>query len=305
MKIFITGGSGFLGKHLISFLSQNGHEIAAPTRSECDLTKYDDLRKYSIEYDVIYHLAAYTQAGDWCLTHSGEQWLMNQQINTNVLKWWFEHNRNAKLISMGTSCSYSPENDLVEENYSIGEPIESLHTYAMTKRMLYYGCKSLEKQYSMEYLHVVPSTLYGSGYHQDGRQMHFIFDLIRKILRGRDLGEEVELWGDGFQKREIVHVKDFLNNLQCLVSNGATGTFNLGTGTEHSIRSFAEIISEVCGFDFKKIKFNESKYVGARSKVLDVNKARAFIGNYSERSLIEGISEVVEWFENSKSHLSH
>ena len=171
--------------------------------------------------------------------------------------------------------------------------------------MLYYGCKSLEKQYSMEYLHVVPSTLYGSGYHQDGRQMHFIFDLIRKILRGRDLGEEVELWGDGFQKREIVHVKDFLNNLQCLVSNGATGTFNLGTGTEHSIRSFAEIISEVCGFDFKKIKFNESKYVGARSKVLDVNKARAFIGNYSERSLIEGISEVVEWFENSKSHLSH
>ena len=50
----------------------------------------------------------------------------------------------------------------------------------MTKRMLYQGVRALNKQFGMKYLCLVPSTLYGPKYHLDGRQMHFIFDLIRK-----------------------------------------------------------------------------------------------------------------------------
>ena len=44
----------------------------------------------------------------------------------------------AKLIAMGTSCSYAPDRELVEENYLEGQPIDSLFTYAMTKRMLHH-----------------------------------------------------------------------------------------------------------------------------------------------------------------------
>ena len=70
-----------------------------------------------------------------------------------------------------------------------GEPVKSLYTYAMTKRMLLQGVRALHQQYQLQWLCVVPSTLYGPGYHTDGRQMHFIFDLIRKILRGKYLGK--------------------------------------------------------------------------------------------------------------------
>ena len=132
---------------------------------------------------MIFHLAAWTQAGDFCLRHPGEQWLINQKINTNTLNWWQEDQPQAKLIFMGTSCSYSPDCRLLEDNYMIGEPIESLYTYAMTKRMLLQGARAINQQYGLEYLCTVPSTLYGPGYHTDGRQMHFIFDLVKKIMK--------------------------------------------------------------------------------------------------------------------------
>ena len=52
----------------------------------------------------------------------------------------------------------------------------------------------------------MPSTLFGTHYHDDERQSHFIFDLIKKILRGHFNNEEVRLWGDGNQIREIIEV---------------------------------------------------------------------------------------------------
>ena len=71
--------------------------------------------------------------------------------NTSVLGWWQRHQPQAKLICMGTSCSYDPARELSEENYLGGEPIDSLYTYAMTKRMLQVGLLALHKQYRMNY----------------------------------------------------------------------------------------------------------------------------------------------------------
>lgn len=302
MKIFVTGGAGFLGQHLIRQLSTERHEVIAPTSSECDLRDFNNLSNFPQKFDVIYHLAAYTQAGDWCLKHPGEQWIINQQINTNVLNWWFANQKQAKMVAMGTSCSYAPGQDLIETNYMSGEPIESLYTYAMTKRMLLQGLVALKKQYEMQYLYVVPSTLYGAGYHQDGRQMHFIFDLIRKILRGKEFGEEVILWGDGDQRREIVHVDDFLANLNSLLKSNKIEVYNLGSGEDYSIREFAILICSIVGYDFSKINFDTSRYVGAKSKVLNVSKAKEELGYFANRDLESGLRDVIDWFKTTKSY---
>jgi GDP-L-fucose synthase len=180
MKIIITGSSGFLGTYLSSYLEGQGHSLIKLTSQNCDLTITDSLKSYSNEkYDMIFHLAAWTQAGDFCIKYPGDQWIINQQINTNVLRWWARDQQQAKLIFIGTSCVYSPDSELRETDYMCGEPIDSLYTYAMTKRMLYQGARALSRQYNLCYLCAIPSTLYGSGYHTDGRQMHFIFDLIR------------------------------------------------------------------------------------------------------------------------------
>jgi len=296
MNIIVTGASGFLGRFLCEALEEQGHQVTRLDSKAADLTKDGSLDAFVEPYDRIYHLAAWTQAGDFCLHHPGEQWLINQRINTNVLSWWHARQPQAKLIAMGTSCAYDPALSLSEENYMRGEPIKSLFTYAMTKRMLYNGLTSLHKQFGHTYLCLVPSTLYGPHYHTDGRNMHFIFDLIRKILRGKEKGEPVVLWGDGHQKRELVFAPDFVNAALYLSDHVDNDIVNLGAGEEYSIREFAEKICSLVGFDPASIQYDTSRYVGARSKILDVNKLRRLMPDVAFTPLEQGLKETVSWF---------
>ncbi|MBM3229823.1 NAD-dependent epimerase/dehydratase family protein [Candidatus Parvarchaeota archaeon] len=305
MEILVTGSSGFLGSHLCRALEEKGHRLTKLTSKNCDLTDQNALSKFLASkhgrFGQIFHLAAWTQAGDFCLHHPGEQWIINQKINTSVLSYWHEFQPQAKLIFMGTSCSYDPALELKEENYMAGVPIESLFTYAMTKRMLYCGAKAISKQWGHKYLCLVPSTLYGPGYHTDGRQMHFIFDLIRKILRGKLYGERVVLWGNGQQKRELVHVGDFVSLLITLSGTRENDVINIGAGEEYSIREFSQLICRRVGFDFGKIEFDTSKYVGAKSKCLRVEKLRRIVPGYKMMPLEEGLKGTIEWFMANKS----
>ena len=297
MKTLVTGASGFLGQALCRVLRERGHEVVALNSRLADLRLAGSL--HALEhpaYDLIYHLAAWTQAGDFCLYHPGEQWIVNQQINTNVLAWWAESQPQAKLVAIGTSCAYAPDVLPVEDNYLTGTPIESLFTYAMTKRMLYVGLLALQKQYGLRYLCAVPSTLYGPGYHTDGRQMHFIFDLIRKILRGQRFGEPVVLWGDGHQKREVLFMDDFVTALVPLAEGCDNELVNIGAGVEASIREFAGKICGLVVYDPAAIQYDTSRYVGARSKYLCVDKLHRLLPAFLPRTLEHGLQAAVEWF---------
>lgn len=301
MNILVTGSSGFLGTALCAFLESSGMNVVQLNSRNCDLTKSESLLTFNdCPYDLIFHLAAWTQAGDFCLTHPGEQWIINQQINTNTLAFWNAHQSKAKLVFMGTSCAYAPGSDLRELAYMSGEPIDSLYTYAMTKRMLYQGARALSQQYGLKYLCAVPSTLYGPGYHSDGRQMHFIFDLIRKIIRGKEFNEPVILWGDGYQKREIVLVDDFIRILWLLTEKYHNDIFNIGAGQEFSIRAFAGHICDVVGFDPTSIEYDTSRYTGANSKCLNVEKARSAVP-YDLTALAEGLRRTITWFYETQS----
>jgi GDP-L-fucose synthase len=303
VKVVVTGSSGFLGGALCNFLERRGIAPVRLTSSNCDLRRPESLGRLGGEhFDLIFHLAAWTQAGDFCLRHPGEQWVINQQINTNVLAWWSQHQPQAKLVFMGTSCAYEPGSNLREEEYLAGEPIDSLYTYAMTKRMLLVGARALHKQYALKYLCAVPSTLYGPGYHTDGRQMHFIFDLIRKIIRGKEFGEPVVLWGDGEQKREIVLVDDFVRILWQLTEGFDNELFNIGAGEEHSIRTFARLICEIVGYPVEDIRYDVGRYVGATSKCLNVEKIRAALGPVRLTPLSDGLARTIKWFYSSGAY---
>ncbi len=305
MNVLVTGGTGFLGTTLTRHLRSGGHTVTALGSRDADLTRPEPLAAFSGErFDVIYHLAAWTQAGDFCLTHPGEQWIANQQINTNVLAWWQRHQPHAKLVAMGTSCSYSPDLPLVESEYLNGTPIESLYTYAMTKRMLLVGLRALAVQFGLRYLYLVPSTLYGPGYHTDGRQMHFIFDLIRKLLVAKASGPEAVLWGDGHQKRELIYVDDFVDTAVQLTSSVDNDLVNIGSGEEHTIREFAHAICELIDYDPARIQYDTSKYVGARSKVLDVSHLARLLTHRKVTSLQEGLRMTIDWFRRVKPQVA-
>lgn len=304
MQILVTGATGFLGTALCRALSAHGDSVTALGSRQADLRRPDALDAFNTtKYDLIYHLAAWTQAGDFCLRHPGEQWIINQQMNTHVLTWWQNSQPQAKFISMGTSCSYDPGMPLAEEHYLDGTPIDSLFTYAHTKRMLYIGQLALRRQFGLRFATFVPSTLYGPGYHTDGRQMHFIFDLIRKILRGKLYGEPVTLWGDGHQKRELIYIDDFVNIMLRLTTPLENEVLNIGAGEEFTIRHFAQLICGNVGYDFNAILFDTTKYVGAKSKCLDIAKLRRLDPTLRLTSLSEGLSRTITWFREHQAQL--
>lgn len=302
MKTLVTGATGFLGQELCRKLELLGHEVVRVHSRNADLRQAGALDKFNdLVLDRVYHLAAWTQAGDFCLYHPGEQWIINQQINTQVLDWWQRRQPQAMLIAIGSSCVYDPLMELREENYLLGSPTESLYTYAMTKRMLYIGMRALQRQYGHRFLCLVPSTLYGPDYHLDGRQMHFIFDVIRKIVRAKHLGETVRLWGDGHQRREVILRSDFVEAAIRLSDGCSFDLVNIGSGEEFTIRQFAELVCDMLDYDPELIEYDTSKYVGARSKCLRIDRLRELLPDWKLTPLSFGLKSTIEWVESNRS----
>ena len=304
MKVFVTGATGFVGRHLCAHLVANGHSVTTVDSKSAPGLALEHLQVFnSTRFDRIYHLAAYTRAGDFCSLYGGDQWIINQKLNTGVLEWWHRFQPQAQILAFGTSVSYAKGFELTENNYLKDEPIERFYSYAMTKRMLLVGLSELAKQYKHRYVYAVPSTVYGPEYHLDGRDLHFIYDLIFKIIRGKKLGTSVVLWGDGHQKRELIHIRDFIRGLDLICNHSENQVFNLGTGTEHSIREFATLICRHVGYDFNKVQFDASKNVGLRSKVLDISKINKVVGFTPQISLEQGLAETIRWCETVEERL--
>jgi GDP-L-fucose synthase len=304
-KVIILGSSGFLGRHLVEYLKALGVDVLGINSSNADLTDSNSLSTYvknPKEYDTIFHLAAYTQAGTFCDLMRADQWIVNQKMNTNVLAWWKECAPHATMVAMGTSASYALENPLEEKHYLDGLPYDKFYSYAMCKRMLLVGLQCMQKQYGMNYLYLIPSTLYGANYHTDGRQQHFIFDLVRKILRGKLRNETVTLWGDGEQRRELIFVNDFIRIMLHLMGTSSNEIYNIGGGEDYSIKQFAQMICDKVDYDFNKIQFDTNQYVGATSKILHISKLRNAYESYdvSKTPLDEGIREVITWFYDNE-----
>ena len=292
-NILVTGATGFLGGHLIEALEKEGFVIHISNTQVANLNNLNNLDIYDqINFDYIFHLAAVTKAGDYCLRHPGDQWLANQIINTNILKYWKERQPKAKMICMGTSCSYAPDIPMKEENYLIGTPEKSLYTYAMTKRMLLDGLKAFEQQYGLEWLYFIPSTLYGPNFEEE--DSHFIFDLIKKIYNGATKGTAVELWGDGYQKRELVFVEDAVEMIINLLDQ-KNEIFNLGSSKDYTIREFAGIISKLIGYE-EEIYYDTSKYVGVREKKVIMDKVEKLGVGVMRTPLYTGLKETVDYY---------
>ena len=298
MNIFVTGGTGFLGRHLVPHLEGKGHKVTVVNSKNCDLREKENLLQFKgKKFDRIYHLAAWTKAGDFCLHHQGEQWLINQEINTNILWYWREYQPQALMVTMGTSCSYPlGEEALREENYLAGEPDPNLATYAYTKRMLYAGLLAFAMQFKMRYQHLIPSTLYGPKF--EAGDNHFIFDLIKKIHAGKTRGEKVVLWGTGEQVRELMYADDAVRLIELAADLPASENLNLGSGAGFSIRQYAEMLCEIIGYDPSEIAYDTTKYSGNPKRFFDTTKVKKFFPDFRYTDIREGLTKTVAYYES-------
>jgi GDP-L-fucose synthase len=297
MEVIVTGATGFLGQTLCEALRRQGDAVTAVGSKDADLTRPGALAPYAHRtWDRIYHLAAWTQPGDFAARHKGEQFLINQQIDNTVLTWWMRHQPQAKLVAIGTSVAY-PEGDTREEKYLDGVPAKAAFYYATAKRNLLLGQLALQEQFGLRHLTAVPSALYGPGYPVLTKRMNFVLDIAWKILEHKHAGSRIVLWGDGTQLREAVFVGDFVSALLALDPLVDNEVVNIGAGEGHTINEFANALCALAGVSPAALEYDPSGYVGAKAKILDNSKLNRLLPGRKVMPLRDGLSAVLSDLE--------
>tara|TARA_X000001382_G_C3147389_1_gene171738 strand:- start:231 stop:1124 length:894 start_codon:yes stop_codon:yes gene_type:complete len=288
--ILITGSTGFLGRHLVQKLNQLDYNIIEINST--NFSKIWELEKNSINF--IIHLAVKTAAGGYCKTHPGEQWIINNNINSEILTYWLNNQPNSHMITFGSSCSYNADVIKSENNYLKGEVEEGYEVYGNLKRNLLVGLKALNQEFGMTYNYFIPSVFYGPDY--DLTDKHFIFDLIRKITNAKNGGAPVVLWGDGTQERELIYISDAVDIIIQSITNKDTikNICNLSSGNIYSLKTYAKTICNIVDYDYNLIKWNSNAFVGAKSKKL----INTYFKNFKFIDLKLGLNKTISYYIN-------
>ena len=303
-NVLITGGTGFLGKNLTPLLRQAGADVVSTGRNYdlTDADKCEELFKLK-KYDLIIHGAAFQGAGDFTIKFPADQFYKNNLIHTNTLNAWHRWQPQATMVGIGSTCSY-PGNMpvLAESDYFTGPLHPSVETYGLTKCVMQQGIKAYKKQYGLKGTTVVFATLYGPHDEFDISRSHVVSALIQKFCDAvKDGKDEVEVWGDGTQTRELIYIDDQIDGL-LMASEYEGDLINIGSGIETSIRDLAEMIKRLSGFE-GRIDYNTDRFVGVKRKVLNINEAKESFGwtvNNKMHSLEEGVMKTIIWYRENE-----
>jgi len=207
------------------------------------------------------------------------------------------------LIFLGSSCIYPREcPQPMKEEYLLTGPLEQTNEpYAVAKIAGIKLCESFNRQYGTRYVSVMPTNLYGPNDNFDLETSHVLPALLRKTHEAKACGaDKVVVWGTGTPRREFLHVDDMADACVFLMEKGVgDGIYNIGAGTDVTIRELAETIKDVVGFA-GQLHFDASKPDGTLRKLLDVSRLTE-LGWTTRYSLREGIQRTYEWYEGIKN----
>lgn len=300
--VLVTGGSGFLGRHVVSKLRQLGYaRVHAPRASEYDLTKQPDARRlmHDVRPETVIHLAARVGGIGANQRHPGRFIYENLLMGAHVL----EESRLAgvrKVLSVGTVCSYPKyaPTPFKEESIWDGYPEETNAPYGIAKRVLLEQSRAYRSEYDFKASVVFPANLYGPGDNLDPETSHVVPAIISKLLYAvREGLTEVTLWGDGTPTRDLLYVEDAAAGIVAAAERYEDiEPMNLGTGVETGVSEVAGLIAQLCGYR-GKIVYDGTKPNGQPRRVLDTAKAARVINWRAETSLRDGLARTIEWVD--------
>jgi GDP-L-fucose synthase len=243
--------------------------------------------------DHVFHLAALYKAGDWPVHHPATQFFANMSMNVNMLEAWARFLPSAKFTSIVSYCMYPPRGTAHPESELWGgEPEDYLFAYAFAKKGLLVGQRAYRQEHGLACTSVVLPTIFGPG-DSFAEDSHVVGALIGKFVRAaRDGAPEVEVWGDGEQRREFLFVEDAVDGILAAARHSKADVLNLGTGHAHSVRELVEMIRDAAGFA-GTVRYERNRFVGVKHRVLDVTRVRNELGWTAKTGTQAGIEATV------------
>jgi GDP-L-fucose synthase len=305
-RVVVTGGAGFLGRHVCRELERaRPAEIVVPRSGQYDLREQAAIRRLYAEHrpQVVLHLAAVVGGIGANRVNPGRYFYDNAVMGIQLM----EEARRAgveKFVALGTICSYPKFTPVPfkEEDLWAGYPEETNAPYGLAKKMLLVQAQAYRQQYGFNAVSLLPVNLYGPGDNFDPESSHVIPALIRKVVEARDAGfDHVDVWGTGTASREFLFVRDAARAIMLAAEKyDEVEPVNIGSGLEITIKDLAELICDLCAFR-GRIRWDATKPDGQPRRCLDTARAYAAFGFRAETPFRDGLIETINWYERHRS----
>jgi len=293
-KIYVAGHRGMVGSAIVRQLEAKGYNnILTRTHGQLDLLDQKAVFAFLAEEQPDYIFIAAAKVGGIQAnnTYRADFIYQNLVIEANLI-----HGAHLagvqRLCFLGSSCIYPRDcAQPIKEEYLLTGPLEPTNEpYAIAKIAGIKLCESYNAQYGRQYVSVMPTNLYGPNDNYDLANSHVLPALIRKAHEAKQAGsQDLVIWGSGTPKREFLYVDDMADACVFLMENNINhGIYNVGTGSDVTIRELAEAVMSVVGFQ-GGIVFDQTKPDGTPRKLLDVSRLEA-LGWQAKIPLIEGIA---------------
>lgn len=299
-NVLITGGTGLIGRQVVSLLVQAGAHIEIVSLDHVcvhekakhihgDLTDFSFCKKVTRNIQVVFHLAGIKGSMEVSKTKLASHFVPTLMMNTNMLE-ASRLNRVEKLVYTSTIGAYADSDIFRESQYTVGS--QPMDFAGWAKRMGELQVYAYKVQHGMENFSIVrPSNVYGPGDNFDPDNAMVIPSLMCRIERKEN---PVVIWGNGEAIRDFVHSRDVAVGVIQAAYYGTQGGFvNLGSGRGCSIKELVETLRSFIEFNYK---FDASKPSGAPIKLMDISLAKEKIHYNPSTSLKQGLQETWDWF---------
>jgi len=301
MKILVTGGAGFIGKHLVKSLLENDDSVTIfdnfsnSTKDSIsslidigakvikgDITKPLDIQNAVKDQDVVIHLAAKISVSE-SIKNPVETFQVNVDGTKNVLA-ACEKNHVKKLIVSSSAAVYgegSPNVKLTEKSKT-----NSISPYGESKVRMEQEIREFDSKHDIDCVILRFFNIYGIG--QSSEYASVITKFMKRITQEKPL----EIFGDGFQIRDFVAIDDVISSIHNAIQHDKSGTYNIASGKAVTIKELAEQMILLSGKKLE-IQYTAAKKGDIMFSQTDISLAKKDLG-YSPKFELDRIKELLE-----------
>ena len=302
MKALVTGGAGFIGSNIVKLLVEEGHRVVVLDNMSSgyreNLAPYTDVEvvegdirdpvaveKAMADVELVFHLAA--SVGN---TRSIDNPVDDAEINLIGTIRILEGMRAAGARKIVVSSSAGIFGELQTLPIAEDHPLHPDSPYGVSKLAAEKVAFAYQSLYSIEVAALRYFNVYGVNQRYDA------YGNVIPIFAHRIFsGEPILVFGDGEQTRDFVNVRDVARaNYLAGTTEGATGAFNLGSGTRVTINDLAATMIDKAGVD-TAVEHRPPRPGDVRHSLADLAAAQRAFGFQPSVSLDEGLTEYLAW----------